>query len=106
MKLVQEFTLSAPLKPALPIGAGPMGVRMYYELAGGQLVGDRVNGTVLGGGEWALIGQDGFLRIDVRMQVETDDGAFLYIQYNGLAEMNEALTTALETGGGTDFEDQ
>ena len=106
MKLVQECTLTVPLKPAIPVGAGPKGLRMYYEIAGGQVRGDRLNGTVLGGGEWALIGEDGFLRIDVRMQVETDDGAFLYFQYSGLAEMNEALVTALETGEGTDYEDQ
>ena len=106
MKLVQECTLTVPLKPELPIGAGPIGMRMYYEIDGGQVRGDRLNGTVLGGGEWALIGQDGFLRVDVRMQIETDDGALLYVQYNGLAEMNEALVTALETGEGTDYDDQ
>jgi len=79
---------------------------MYYDVAGGEVTGDRLNGTILGGGEWALIGPDGFLRVDVRAQVETHDGAFLYIQYLGLLEVNEAVQDALAKGTGTDYGDQ
>lgn len=106
MKLVQECTFSATLKPPLPVGAGPIGTRMVYEVAGGEVVGERLRGRVLGGGEWALIGPDGFLRVDVRLQVETHDGAHVYVQYLGLLEMNEAVQRAAGTGGGTDYGDQ
>lgn len=106
MDLVQEFTLTATLKPPLPIGEGPIGTRMYYDVTGGEIVGDRLRGTVLGGGEWALIGPDGFLRVDVRLQAETHDGAHLYIQYVGLLGLNEAVQGALASGGGTDFSEQ
>ena len=103
MKLVQEFGLAATLKPPLAIGAGPIGTRMYYEVSGGTITGERVRGKVLGGGEWALIGPDGFLRIDVRLQAETHDGALLYMQYVGLLEMNDAVLGSLTTGTGTDY---
>ena len=83
MDLIQEFTLRASLKQPLPVGAGPIGTRVYYEVTGGEVIGDRIRGKILGGGEWALISPDGFLRPDVRLQVETHDGAFLYIQYVG-----------------------
>lgn len=106
MELVHEFTFRANLKPPLPIGAGPIGTRMYYELDGGDVVGDRLNGTIRGGGEWALIGPDGYLRVDVRAQIETSDGAFLYVQYVGLLEMNAAVQSATENGTGTEFADQ
>jgi hypothetical protein len=106
MNLVQEFTFNATLKPPLMIGPGPIGTRMYYEVVGGEVVGDRLRGTLLGGGEWALIGPDGFLRVDVRLQVETHDGAHLYIQYSGLLELNEAVQGALARGAGTDFGEQ
>lgn len=106
MDLVHEFTLRGTLKPPLPIGAGPIGTRMYYELNGGEVVGNRLNGAVLGGGEWALIGPDGYLRVDVRAQIETDDGAFLYVQYFGLLEMNAAVQNATENQTGTEFTDQ
>ena len=54
MKLVQEFTFTGTLKPPVPIGAGPIGTRMYYEASGGEIIGDRLSGKLLGGGEWAL----------------------------------------------------
>ena len=106
MNLVHEFTANAKLDAPLPIGAGPIGTRMYYGVTGGEVTGDRLNGAILGGGEWALIGPDGFLRVDVRLQVETHDGAFLYIQYVGLLEVNEAVQDALANGTGTDYGDQ
>jgi hypothetical protein len=106
MKLVQECSFTAMLKPPVPIGAGPIGTRMYYDVIAGEVTGERLRGKVLGGGEWALIGPDGFLRIDVRLQIETHDGACLYVQYVGLLGLNEAVQRALETGGGTDYGDQ
>jgi hypothetical protein len=106
MNLVHEFTFRAMLKPPVPIGAGPIGTRIYYEVAGGEVDGDRLRGKVLGGGEWALIASDGYLRVDVRAQVETHDGAFLYIQYFGLLEMNPAVQSATANATGTEFSDQ
>lgn len=106
MNLVQEFTFTAMLRPPLPIGPGPIGTRMYYDVTGGEMIGDRLRGRLLGGGEWALVGPDGFLRIDVRLQVETHDGAHLYIQYSGLLEVNEAVQGALASGTGTGYGEQ
>ena len=106
MKLVQECTFRAALKPPLPIGAGPIGTRVFYEVAEGEIEGERLRGTILGGGEWALIGPDGFLRVDVRLQATTHDGAHLYIQYGGLLELNETVQATLAKGGGTEFGDQ
>ena len=45
MDLVREFTFNALLKPPLPIGPGPIGTRMYYEVTGGEMVGDRFRPT-------------------------------------------------------------
>jgi len=106
MQLVQECTLHATLKPPLPIGPGPAGTRLYYEVTGGEVAGERLRGKILGGGEWALLGADGFVRIDVRLQIETHDGAFLYAQYTGLLELNDAVQATLASGSGTDFGDQ
>jgi len=53
-----------------------------------------------------VIGPDGDLRVDVRAQIETGDGAFLYMQYFGLLEMNAAVQNAIENGTGTEFADQ
>jgi hypothetical protein len=106
VNLVEEFTFKVQLKPPLPVGAGPIGTRMYYDVSGGEVIGDRIRGKLLGGGEWALIGPDDFLRPDVRFQVETHDGAYLYIQYFGLLELNEKVQSALANGTGTEYGDQ
>ena len=104
MELIHEFTLKAGLAPLLPVGKGPIGDRMFFGVTGGELTGDRLQGKILGGGEWGLLGPDGFIRVDVRLQVETHDGAFLYLQYVGLLNMDEAVQNALATGSETDFD--
>ena len=106
MNLIQEFTMTVMLKPPVPIGAGPIGTRMFYDVKEGQIIGDRLRGKLLSGGEWALVGSDGFIRADVRLQFETHDGAYLYFQYSGILELNGAVQSALANGNGTDFDDQ
>jgi hypothetical protein len=105
--LVHEFTYRAQIKAPVDIGAGPFGHRLIFEVTEGEVVGERLNGTILpGGGEWFLAGADGFGRVDVRLQMTTDDGANIYFQYHGILEINEASMAAIGTGAGTDFEDQ
>jgi hypothetical protein len=59
-----------------------------------------------GGGDWIVVGPDGYGRIDVRLQFETDDGAHVYLQYFGLLEINQVVGQAMATGAGTSYEDQ
>jgi len=106
MNLVEEFQMRAKLKPPLPVGEGPLGTRLYFDVISGEITGERLRGKLLGGGEWALQGPDGFIRVDVRLQAETHDGAFLYMQYTGLLEANEAVQGALANGTGTEFGQQ
>lgn len=106
MEFVHEGTIRVQLKPPVPIGPGPLGTRMYYEITGGEVEGERLRGKVLGGGDWVLVGPDGYLRLDIRLQIETHDGAFLYAQYLGLVEWNQVAQQAIATGASTRFEDQ
>ena len=80
MNLEFEFTLSAKIKAPIDIGVGPFGTRSFFEVSGGAIEGKKLNGKILsGGGDWTLIGTDGFARLDVRVQLLTDDGASLYL---------------------------
>jgi len=107
MNLEHEFTYVATLKPPVEIGTGPFGTRSFFEVTGGTLEGKRLKGKVLtGGGDWLLIGPDGYARLDVRAQLLTDDGASLYVQYNGLIQMNQKFADALAKGASTDYGDQ
>jgi hypothetical protein len=99
------FDYHALLKPPIDFGPGSHGSRVFYEVREGKLNGPRLQGTILGGGDWALIGADGWTRIDVRGQCLTDDGALLYFAYVGLLEPSAVVMEALATGGETRFED-
>lgn len=106
MELELEFTFEADVTPPQMVGPGPYGTRGVVTVTGGWAKGDRITGTFVGaGGDWLLIGADGFARLDVRGQIETDDGAVLFITYPGLLEMNEKVLTAMGGVGQTDFDD-
>lgn len=107
MQLVHEFDYHAMLKPPVQIG-GPMGTQMFFEVTGeGRIDGERLKGRVLtGGGDWLRLAPDGLGRLDVRAQFETDDGAVVYVQYDGILEMNDAVQQAMASASGTEFADQ
>jgi hypothetical protein len=107
MELVHEFDLHADLGDTLVPGAGPMGTRLVAPVEGGWVKGERINGTLVGpGADWVTVGPDGYGRIDVRLQVLTDDGVVLYVTYTGVLEMTDALVAATMGDGTTDFDDQ
>ena len=84
------------LKPGTAVGAGPSGMRFIVDVAGGTFEGPRLKGRVLeSGGDWFWLGNDGVGRIDARITFETDDGAYIYVQYHGVVEMSEHMVAAL-----------
>jgi hypothetical protein len=106
-QLVEEFEFYADLE-VIDVGSGPFGQRAIATFTGGELTGERLKGTLVGAGaDWALIGPDGFIRVDVRTSLHTVDGAYIYFQYSGLLEVTPAFI-AINTGGGepTGFGDQ
>jgi uncharacterized protein DUF3237 len=107
IELEPAFEYHALLKPPVFMGPGPYGTRMFAEVTGGEVRGPKLNGTLLsGGGDWALLGEDGWARLDVRGQIKTDDGGFVYTTYEGVIELNQAMQEAMASGGETAFDDQ
>ncbi len=96
VELHHEFTMRAVVAAGLPIGAGPSGLRLVAAVATGTVTGERLNGTIVGpGADWVKVGKDGLARVDVRMQISSDDGALIYVTYDGLLELNEKVVAAL-----------
>jgi hypothetical protein len=108
MDLQLEFTYEASLAAPLMIGNGPYGTRAFFPVTEGRAKGDRISGSFVGGGgDWLLIGSDGWGRLDVRAQIETDDGALLYLSYHGVLELTEKVMAATRTmAEETEFDDQ
>jgi hypothetical protein len=106
MKLQPLMTLRADLEPPIVIGAVPNGMRTITNVTGGSFDGPRLRGKILpGGGDWFLVDGEGVGRLDVRLALETADGARIYVQYYGVGVINEKVKVALETGGATEFGD-
>jgi hypothetical protein len=103
--LVHEFDYNAPLPLIKDVGRSPISHRIVVTAAGGECAGDRLKGTFVGaGGDWLWIGTDGFGRLDVRITLETVDGAIVLFQYLGIIELTPEITALLGGGkGSTEF---
>ena len=95
MELVPLCTLEADLGGLHMIGAGPAGARTIAEVTGGRMTGDRISGAVKGNAaaDWMLTSSAGVATLDVRVVVETDDGALIYVTYEGRADWAEGPGT-------------
>ena len=107
MKFVPLMTVHAETRlPGWEIGTGPYGTRFAFATTGGNFDGARLRGTILpSGGDWLLIDAEGVGHVDVRITLETDDGAYIYVQYYGVIEMNEQVNNALGQGEATGYGD-
>ncbi len=78
------FESSLSLDPPIAIGENPHGNRLIVPVTGGSFEGPHLKGKVLaGGGDWVLVRPDGVGELDVRVTLQTDDGALIYVTYRG-----------------------
>jgi Protein of unknown function (DUF3237) len=66
---------------------------------GGWAKGPKINGTFIPpGGDWLRVLPSGGLRLDVRATLKTDDGALIYISYNGIIQHSAESADKLNKG--------
>jgi hypothetical protein len=82
-KHLMTLTLSVDFAGMMVIGQTPAGLRRIAPVTGGRFSGERLNGIVLPGADWVINRPDGVMEIDVRLPLETDDGAMIYLNYQG-----------------------
>jgi hypothetical protein len=71
--------------PTQNVGAGPHGTRITFPITGGAFEGDRLRGRVLpGGNDWVVKRPDGVLELDLRVTLETYDGALIHMTFEGI----------------------
>lgn len=67
------------------LGSCPHGERRYVPLTGGTVRGPELNGRILPGGvDWQINRADGALDISAHYVIQTEDGALIEVQSNGL----------------------
>lgn len=89
------MTYLAPLE-RFPIDASSVVVNVR---PGGWVKGPRVKGKIISpGGDWVTMMPSGVARLDVRLLIETDDGAHISMTYNGVFVTSKEVTDALGRG--------
>ncbi|HEV7595845.1 MAG TPA: DUF3237 domain-containing protein [Gemmatimonadaceae bacterium] len=97
------MVLQVTVAPLQKLGAVPHGTRIIAPITGGTFEGPRLRGKVLpGGGDWTLSRADGVLELDLRITLETDDGALINMSSFGLRHGPPEILAALARGESVD----
>lgn len=79
----------APVSETIFIGDGGWGERVIGQVAGGSVEGPKIKGIAKPfGADWLLIRHDGVWVVDVRLVIETDDGALIHVTYPGIVDIS------------------
>jgi len=93
------MTVRIAAAPSQKLGTVPHGIRSIVPVTGGDFEGPRLRGKVLpGGGDWLLLRPDGVLELDLRITLETDDHALIYMTFQGLRHGPADAIAALGRG--------
>ena len=69
------------------IGSTPHGTLSIFPVRGGSFEGERLRGRVLaGGGDWVRATAAGTFELDLRVTLETDDGALIHMTFTGVRD--------------------
>jgi hypothetical protein len=69
------------------IGSTPHGSLSIFPVIGGSFEGGRLRGKVLAGGaDWVTERADGTFELDLRVTLETEDGALIHMTFTGLRD--------------------
>jgi hypothetical protein len=97
------MTLKVLVVGTQKIGAVPHGTRVTALVGGGHFEGPRLRGKVLpGAGDWTLLRADGVLELDLRLTLETDDGALIHMTSFGLRHGPPEVIAAIARGESVD----
>ena len=95
--------LQVVVTPPQKLGAVPHGTRLIAPITSGTFEGPRLRGKVLpGGGDWTLSRSDAVLELDLRITLETDDGALINMTSFGLRHGPAEVLAALARGESID----
>jgi hypothetical protein len=106
LTLVPLATMTAVLRAPLVLKDTPAGSRWIFEVESGSFAGERITARLKGqaNGDWLTVGPEGTGTLDVRALMETDDGALVFVLYNGRVDLSAGLgaplysTPRFETG--------
>jgi len=99
LELVPLCTATVELAEAISVSP----TLIIGEVTGVRVEGERINAAMKGraAADWLRVSPDGYGTIDVRMTLETDDGAAVFVSYSGRLDfttMTAYATPQFDTG--------
>lgn len=99
MRLEYLLTFHSDLNQPIDIGQVAIGHRLVFVTSGGNFEGPKLRGKILPGPvDWLVNGSDGVGHMDVRATLQTEDGANIYLRYQGVQVWTEAAGAKLSKG--------
>ena len=99
-ELVSMGTITVQLGERIDVGKGPKGTRLVVDVASVEVESDRVRASLAAtdAADWLTLSEDGSIGcVDVRFTLKTDDGAYIYVEYAGRADMANGLIATAPT---------
>lgn len=94
------FKILIELHPILDLGATPAGERRIVPVSGGRFSGERLRGEILphAGSDLLLTRADGSFQQDVRLALQTHDGALILMTYRGIRHSSTEVARRIARG--------
>jgi hypothetical protein len=103
-QLRHVYRLDADLAAPVDLGDTPRGHRRIIAFTGGRAQGPGFRARLLpaAGADWQLVRPSGSAIADIRYTLQTDAGALLYVQSQGVRHGSPAVLARLATGEDVD----
>lgn len=95
IELIPLGTADVGISPIM-LPETPSGTRVVVEITSVDCRGERLRAKLKGvaAADWAVVSPTGIGLMDVRLTLETDDGALIYVSYNGRVDLSGGLDGA------------
>jgi hypothetical protein len=103
-QLRHVYRLDAELEAPVDLGDTPQGHRRIIPLTRGRAEGESFHAELLpnGGADWQIVRPSGSSVADIRYTLETDTGALLYVQSEGVRHGDPEVLARLAAGEDVD----
>jgi len=94
IELVPLCNAHITLRKPITLPDTPLGTRLIFEVATAEFEGERFNASLKGASsaDWVTIDARGIGTLDVRLMLETHDGAIVFTTYRGRFDLNTGGT--------------
>lgn len=93
-------TIKVQLGDMVEVGGGPKGTRIVVDVVSAEMNSDKIKASLAtnDAADWLTVSADGSTGcLDVRLTLKTDDDQFVYVEYQGRADMGKGLIATAPT---------